>query len=82
MVVDVFEVVVDVFEVVVGGFRSFLVLVLTRVYIRLYKHGNHFTFLQERIQSKKVPVPLQNRDEQIKLIIACFSQLFHNRSMI
>ena len=29
VVVDVFEVIVEIFEVVLGGFRSFLVLVLT-----------------------------------------------------
>ena len=33
VVVDVFEVVVEIFEVVVGGFRSFLVLVLTGYYM-------------------------------------------------
>ena len=33
MVLDSLQVVVDVFEVVVGGFRSFLVLVLTGYYM-------------------------------------------------
>ena len=37
MVLDSFRVVVDVFEVVVGGFRSFLVLVLTPLYYFNFK---------------------------------------------
>ena len=37
VVLDSFRVVVDVFEVVVGGFRSFLVLVLTPLYYFNFK---------------------------------------------
>ena len=37
LAVDVFEVVVKIFEVVVGGFRSFLVLVLTVTQVKMFQ---------------------------------------------